>query len=201
MHKNKQHDGQTQVSAILLILILLLSVGGFLFLQFQRKQVAYQGVLQAEAQALATTEQSDSVTENIARQQNSIDQQALENAIRQVLQTQQQHWSNGDIDQFMGYYWKSDDLTFSSGGKVTRSWQATLDNYKQRYSSDKEMGHLYFDNLEITPLGPEAAFVLGEWHLTRDVGNIGGNFTLIFRNIDNRWVIVHDHTSQNEESR
>jgi ketosteroid isomerase-like protein len=58
------------------------------------------------------------------------------------------------------------------------------------------MGRLSFSNLEITPLGDEAALVLGEWKLEREEEAVSGNFSLVFRKIDGRWVIVHDHTSR-----
>jgi hypothetical protein len=116
-------------------------------------------------------------------------------AIRTVLDAQQTAWNEGDIERFMEGYWKSDQLTFSSGGKLTRSWQETLDNYRRKYSSRSEMGQLTFANLEITPLGADAAFVLGEWQLSRELESLGGNFSLVFRRLEDGWVIVHDHTS------
>ena len=108
-------------------------------------------------------------------------------------------WNRGDVDAFMEHYWKSDDLTFSSGGQTTRGWQATLDGYRKRYPTREKMGRLTLDGLEITPLGDAAALVLGEWKLDRASEPIGGNFTLVLRKIDGRWVIVHDHTSRLEE--
>ena len=68
----------------------------------------------------------------------------------------------------MEHYWKSDQLTFSSGGHTTRGWQMTKDNYKLRYPTRERMGHLTFDGLEVTPLGDAAALMLGRWHLDRD---------------------------------
>jgi beta-aspartyl-peptidase (threonine type) len=101
----------------------------------------------------------------------------------------------------MEHYWKSDDLTFSSGGKTTRGWQATLDNYRKRYPTREAMGRVSFSELEITPLGSStdedgAAMVLGRWQLDGESEPVGGNFTLVFRKIDGKWVIVHDHTSR-----
>lgn len=57
------------------------------------------------------------------------------------------------------------------------------------------MGTLAFSELEVTVLAPEAALVLGRWHLDRDDRPVGGSFSLVFRRIGNRWLIVHDHTS------
>ena len=59
----------------------------------------------------------------------------------------------------------------------------------------ERMGKLVFARLEVTALSNEAALVLGRWHLEREPEPIGGNFSLVFRRIDDRWLIVHDHTS------
>lgn len=106
-------------------------------------------------------------------------------------------WNDGDIDGFMRVYWRSPKLSFSSGGKVTRGWQKTLDGYKSRYPDKATMGKLSFSALEVTELGGDAALVLGKWHLERKPPkeNIGGNFSLVFRKLASEWVIIHDHTS------
>jgi len=119
----------------------------------------------------------------------------LLDTLEDILQTQAAAWNRGDIDAFMDHYWKSEDLTFSSGGKTTRGWQTTKDNYKLRYPTRDQMGKLTFDQLEVFPLGDTAALLLGHWHLDR-TNPVGGNFSLVFRKIDGAWVIVHDHTSR-----
>jgi hypothetical protein len=58
------------------------------------------------------------------------------------------------------------------------------------------MGQLRFSQLEITLLGDAAALVLGRWQLTRPTSPVGGNFSLVLRRIDGRWLIIHDHTSR-----
>jgi beta-aspartyl-peptidase (threonine type) len=123
----------------------------------------------------------------------------LELDIQRILTEQQRAWNRGDIDDFMAHYLKSDELTFSSGGRVTRGWQSTLVNYRKRYPDRATMGNLDFTQLEVRPLGEEAALVLGNWHLERKSHpDVGGNFTLILQRIDERWLIVHDHTSRLE---
>jgi uncharacterized protein (TIGR02246 family) len=118
-------------------------------------------------------------------------------AIERVLHTQQDAWNHHDIEAFMAGYWNSPDLTFFSGGKQTSGWRATLDRYKTTYASPgHEMGSLEFSSLRIEMLGPEAAFVRGEWHLTMPDGKTPhGLFTLVFRKFTEGWKIVHDHTS------
>lgn len=104
-------------------------------------------------------------------------------------------WNRGDIDGFMGGYWKSEKLVFVSTAHVTRGWQPTLENYKKGYDSRAKMGTLTFSDLEITVLCKDAAVVLGSWSLARAKDNPNGKFTLIFRKFKEGWRIVMDHTS------
>lgn len=114
--------------------------------------------------------------------------------IRLALTKQTAAWNKGDIDAFMETYWKSDELTFSSGGKTTRGWTATRDRYKQKYTSPELMGKLTFSELEVSVFDHSTALVLGRWHLERKEA-VGGNFSLVLRKIADRWLIIHDHTS------
>ncbi len=114
-----------------------------------------------------------------------------------VLRSQVQAWNQGDLDGFMDGYWRSPDLVFTSGGRVQRGWQTTLDRYRAAYGERKEtMGTLSFSDLEVHALGRGSAWVLGHWALETAEGPRGGIFTLVLRDVDGRWVIVHDHTSE-----
>jgi ketosteroid isomerase-like protein len=123
-----------------------------------------------------------------------------ESAIKHVLTVQQEAWNRHDLDGFMSGYWNSPELTFFSGAKETRGWQATLERYRATYNSPGHaMGKLDFSDLRIEMLGPEAAFVRGAWHLSMPEGkNPQGKFTLIFRKFGDGWKIIHDHTSAAE---
>jgi ketosteroid isomerase-like protein len=118
-------------------------------------------------------------------------------AVTQVLIAQVDAWNKHDLDAFMTGYWKSPELTFFSGGNERHGWQETMDRYKATYQSPgHEMGRLEFANLRVEDLGPDAAFVRGEWHLTMPDGKTPhGLFTLVFRKFPEGWKIVHDHTS------
>jgi ketosteroid isomerase-like protein len=120
--------------------------------------------------------------------------------VEHVLLTQQEAWNHHALDAFMAGYWKSAELTFFSGARQTSGWQATLDRYKATYDSPgHEMGKLEFSNLRVEALGPDAAFVRGEFHLTMSDGKAPhGIFTLVFRKFTDGWKIVHDHTSAAE---
>ena len=115
--------------------------------------------------------------------------------IEGVLGRQAACWNAGDTEGFMEPYWHSPELTFSSGGRVTRGWQSTLDGYRRRYPTRETMGRLTFDQIEVIDLGPNVALVLGRWRLEREEP-VGGAFSLVMRRQRGRWVIVHDHTSR-----
>ena len=117
--------------------------------------------------------------------------------ITRVLQEQVEAWNRGDLEGFMAGYWNSPELTFFSGAHESKGWQAALDRYKRSYQgAGHEMGKLEFSNLRIETLGPEAAFVRGEFHLTMSDGKTPhGLFTLIFRKFPEGWKIVHDHSA------
>ena len=118
-------------------------------------------------------------------------------AIRKVIDDQQTDWNRKDLEGFMSGYWNSPELTFFSGARESKGWQAALDRYKNNYQgAGHEMGRLEFANLRIEMLGPNAAFVRGEFHLTMPDGKKPqGLFTLIFRKLPEGWKIVHDHSA------
>ena len=106
-------------------------------------------------------------------------------------------WNKADLEGFMDGYWRSPQLEFYSGDKVTLGWDATLERYKKNYQSEgKEMGRLDFSELAIHTNPSDIAWVTGKWHLKMKHGSErGGLFTLIFRKTPNGWKISHDHTS------
>ncbi len=118
-------------------------------------------------------------------------------AILKVLDDQDRAWNAGDIDSFMIGYWNSPELTFASGGEITRGWKETLERYHKRYPDRLAMGRVSFSETTVKFLGPDAALVLGRWRLEREKP-IGGVFSLVFRRIEGKWLIVHDHTSSAE---
>lgn len=123
-------------------------------------------------------------------------QENAESAIRKVLERQNKNWNDGNIEAFMEDYWKSDSLMFIGKSGVVYGWKATKDRYFKSYPNRKTMGQLAFDIKEVAMHSPTTAWVLGSWKLTRpEVGDIGGYFTLIFKKINGKWLVVSDHTS------
>jgi uncharacterized protein (TIGR02246 family) len=116
-------------------------------------------------------------------------------AITAVLDAQQAAWNRGDVDAFMQGYWNSPDLSFSGTSGITKGWSAVRAHYKEKYADRAAMGQLDFSGLEFQFLGPDAALILGHWHLKRDKGDVGGVFSLVWQRFPEGWRIIHDHTS------
>jgi uncharacterized protein (TIGR02246 family) len=120
-------------------------------------------------------------------------------AIGAVLRAQQTAWNRGDVDAFLVGYWRSPELTFSGSSGVARGWDGVRARYKANYPNKGAMGQLDFSELEFKFLGPDAALVLGRWHLKREKDDLGGVFTLVWQRFPEGWKIVHDHTSAAQE--
>ena len=116
-------------------------------------------------------------------------------AIRGVLNKQVKCWNEGNIECFMEGYWQSEQLTFIGKSGVKRGWTTTLNNYKTSYPNRKVMGMLNFDLLKINHLADNHWLVIGKWNIERSQDNVGGFFSLIFNKIDEKWVIISDHSS------
>lgn len=115
--------------------------------------------------------------------------------IRASMAEQLRAWNAGDINGFMNTYWHDDSLMFIGKNGITYGWQNTLNNYKRGYPDTAAMGKFNFDIIQVKRLSTVYFSVVGKWHLTRSIGDIGGHFTLLFRRVKNKWVIISDHSS------
>lgn len=116
-------------------------------------------------------------------------------AILEVMRLQEDAWNQGDLQGFMQGYWQNDSLRFIGKSGITYGWQPTLDNYVKGYPDKAAMGKLTFTILRVESLGRGRAHVTGRWHLQRAQDAPQGYFTLLWRKVDGRWVIVADHLS------
>jgi ketosteroid isomerase-like protein len=120
--------------------------------------------------------------------------------IRAVLLRQQEAWNAGDLERFVADYWENEALTFFSDGTIEQGPAALLTRYRKRYQSEgKEMGTLTFSDLDITPMGADAATARGRWKVVKKEKSSDGLFTLALRQFPDGWKITHDHTSQTEK--
>ena len=122
-------------------------------------------------------------------------QSADEKTIRDIMAQQESAWNRGDLEAFMNGYWKSDSLRFIGSKGLTYGWDQTLQNYKKGYPDPDAMGKLKFTILSVEKLSGRSAFVIGKWQLTRKIGDLSGHYTLLWRKIKGKWVIVADHSS------
>jgi ketosteroid isomerase-like protein len=116
--------------------------------------------------------------------------------IHAILNRQAADWNRGDIPSFMNGYWESDSLMFVGKNGVTYGYKATYENYIKRYPDRATMGTLKFDFLNLSFPGKDVAFLVGKFHLTRpEKGDASGFYTLLWRKIKGKWLIICDHTS------
>jgi hypothetical protein len=77
---------------------------------------------------------------------------------------------------------------------VRYGWQAVTDNYKKNYDTKEKMGELVFDIVSTELLNKENALVTGKWKVIANKTS-EGYFSLWFKRIGGKWLIVLDHTS------
>jgi len=116
-------------------------------------------------------------------------------AINKVLKKQRIAWSNNNLEEFMEGYWKNDSLKFYGSNGVTYGWENTLERYQKAYPTKEHTGKLNFRINAITKISEDAYYVLGEYHLKRDVGNADGIFMIILKQINGEWKIIADTSS------
>ena len=119
-------------------------------------------------------------------------EQEDKNAIIKVMKSQEEAWSNHDLEGFMNGYWKSDSLKFYGSSGLTAGWKKTLANYKSGYPTKAYSGSLNFKINDISRIDESSYFVMGEYHLVRKMGNADGIFMIIFKLIDGKWKIIAD---------
>jgi ketosteroid isomerase-like protein len=124
----------------------------------------------------------------------SVNAQKPVDVVLSQMKEQETAWNKADIHAFMQHYWKSDSLKFITGKGVSYGWQRTLENYQRAFPDKAAMGKLVFTIVEATQLGNDAVYVIGKYELEKEKP-ASGHFTLLWRLIDRKWVIVSDHTS------
>lgn len=115
--------------------------------------------------------------------------------IEKIMHDQQLAWNKGDLDGFMSSYWNDDSLKFIGKNGITYGWKSTLEHYKKSYPDKATMGELTFMIISVEELSKTSCYVIGKWDLKREKGDVGGYYTLLWKKIKGKWVIVTDHTS------
>lgn len=109
-----------------------------------------------------------------------------------IMQKQQDAWNNGDIPRFMEGYWNSDSLMFIGSKGLSYGYDTTLNNYLKSYPTKESMGHLEFTNVNWSQISKTSGLLVGRWYLSETAN---GMYSLVWRKIEGKWVIVADHSS------
>ena len=118
------------------------------------------------------------------------------NAILAVFAIQEKGWNEGNLEAYMQGYEKSDSLKFVGKSGITYGWKNTLDNYKRGYPDKASMGTLRLELVSMEKIDKKHIFVVGKWELLRsEKTNLKGYFTLIWKKINGKWLIIADHSS------
>lgn len=115
--------------------------------------------------------------------------------IKEVMNLQEKAWSDGDLEKFMEGYWKSDSLKFIGNNNISYGWETTLANYKKGYPTTNDMGKLTFEIIHLEKISSSCFSMVGKYTLTRKDDAPSGHFSLLWKKINGKWVIVQDHTS------
>lgn len=110
----------------------------------------------------------------------------------------QKAWNEGDLQAFMEAYWKSDDVAFVGATGPVYGYKSTLQRYQRSYPDQEAMGKLKFDILRLNKIDQYTALLIGKYYLTRSIEDLEGYYTLVWKKIDGKWVIISDHSSGQE---
>ena len=110
------------------------------------------------------------------------------------------NWNRGDLDAFVDDYVPSDSTTFIGGRGIVRGPKAIRAGYAPLFASGAVRDSLSFVILDLDPVAPDVANLIGEYTLKRRIGGRDsvtshGPTSLLVRRVQGRWRIAHDHSS------
>jgi len=117
------------------------------------------------------------------------------NEIMTTFMSTQDAWNAGNLDEFMGGYWKSEKLVFTGVGGPTYGYDLTLERYKKGYPDTETMGILKFTVKDLYKIDNHTALMIGQFYLSRIIGDVVGHYTLVWQEINGKWLIISDHSS------
>ena len=123
-------------------------------------------------------------------------QDGAETAIQKELDAMLVAWNKDDLDAHIAPY--ADSATWTTATGLLRGRAAIRETLVRSFLRGSDLvGELSFGKAEFRRLGPDAMMTNGSFR----VGNlpsgksIDGQSTLIWKRIDGRWRILHDHSS------
>jgi uncharacterized protein (TIGR02246 family) len=127
-----------------------------------------------------------------------VDEQAEQQAIRDVIAKMEAAWNRGDFRGYMQGF-ANPDVIFVSRGRFQKDWQGTLDHYVRDYGASEETrGKLHFFDIRVEMLAPDTAQLISRYQLDRPKDPQDGINTRLMRKRDGKWVIWLNHVSSRE---
>lgn len=123
------------------------------------------------------------------------DQLDIPAAIRSVLVAQGEAWNRGDLPDYLASFARNEQTRHIFNHEITAGYSAIETRFQARYPDPSDMGKISFSDLKVSVLAPDAASAFAHWTFEHGDKTFAGVFTLIFRHLDGRWVIVHDHST------
>jgi uncharacterized protein (TIGR02246 family) len=103
-------------------------------------------------------------------------------------------WNRGDLAGFMSDY--AEDASFVTPRQVLHGRAEIQERYAPRFAPGGVRDSLYFQDLEVDPLAPDALNAIAYYVLQRGDSVVArGPSSLVMRRIGARWFITHDHSS------
>ncbi len=103
-------------------------------------------------------------------------------------------WNRGDLAGFMSDY--AADASFVTPRQVLHGRAEIQARYAPRFAPGGVRDSLYFQDLEVDLLAPDALNAIAYYVLQRGDSVVArGPTSLVMRRIGGRWYITHDHSS------
>jgi uncharacterized protein (TIGR02246 family) len=116
--------------------------------------------------------------------------------VRAMLSHSAAAWNAGDLDGFLEDYADDTTTSFMADGGPRYGIDWIRSNYAPRFAADADRDSLRFENVHARALGPDFAVATARFVLFRDDSTTAsGPFTLVLRQLNGQWKIIHDHTS------
>jgi len=105
-----------------------------------------------------------------------------------------------DADKLFSYVLENDKGSLIQGGKIVLTRKEALESYKENSRNIKKVNYK-FDKEYVTVISPQTAVMVAEGSYeatTADGRTFGSTFaqTAIFVLKDNKWKVLHSHTSR-----
>ena len=140
---------------------------------------------------------------SVADQQELTDKEAvmIQDEINERMSVVIEGIKTNEFDKIFGDFWQSDSCTFMLNGVMLKGYDQIAEAFRQGEAVRQNLD-FQIRSEEIVVLDRNAAMHLAEFTnrvgMANDsVSNEAGNWTAVFKKINDRWKVVHVHESYN----